>query len=136
MEAYAKPLPEVDEDTRPYWEGCKQQKLLFQECASCGTVQSYPRKVCMRCMQASLVWRESSGRGDVYSFSVVHRGPQGFEDDVPYVVAIVQLAEGFRVMTNIVDCDPDSVRIGLDVQVVFQRINEDVTLPKFTPARR
>ena len=130
---YEKPLPEVDEDTQPYWEGCKNHKLLVQRCVDCATYQSYPRKVCMNCMSDNLEWQEATGRGEIYSFSIVHRASPAFASDVPYVVAIVELDEGVRLMTNIIDCRPEEVGIGLKVQVVFDRVTEDVTLPKFKP---
>lgn len=82
-----------------------------------------------------MTWEDASGRGEVYSFSINYRAPHpGFAEDTPFVLALVTLAEGPRMMTNIVDCDPEAVRIGMAVTVTFDDITEDVTLPKFQPA--
>ena len=135
MTSYSKPLPIMhDEVTRKYWEGCRNGKLLLQKCQDCGTYQTFPRNLCYKCHLQKLNWVDSSGRGTVYSFSIVYRPPmEEFAPDVPYVVAIVELEEGVRMMTNIVGCAPDDVTIGMKVQVVFARVTAEVALPKFRP---
>ena len=108
---------------------------MIQRCNSCGEHQFYPRGVCSHCLSSELEWREASGKGTIYSYSVNHRAPHpGFADDLPFVLAIVELEEGPRMMTNIVVSDPDSVTIGMAVTVTFDIVTDQVTLPKFTPA--
>ena len=129
------PLPRPYQDTAEYWSAAREHRFVLQRCKSCGEHQFYPRGVCSHCLSSDLEWKEASGRGTVYSFSVNHRAPHpGFADNLPFVLAIVALEEGPRMMTNIVDCDPESVTIGMDVTVTFDDISEEVTLPKFRPA--
>lgn len=133
---YKKPLPSPDEVSRPYWEGCRQGRLPLQKCQDCGAYQTFPRIVCYRCLSERLDWVEASGRGVVYSFSTLYRPPAPeFADDIPYTVALVELEEGVRMMSNIVDCAPESVEIGMDVRVVFDNVTPDIALPKFRPAK-
>lgn len=132
--AYDKPLPLPNPDTRAYWEGCKAHQLLVQTCNRCGHAQLYPRSLCRRCHAETLTWTPSSGLGTVYSFTVVRRAPsKAFKEDLPYVVAIVELAEGVRMMTNIVGCPPERVEIGLAVRVLFEDVSDTISLPKFEP---
>lgn len=134
-EAPAKPLPIPDADSRPFWDGCKAEKLRLQQCRACGEFQFYPRAICRHCTSEALDWQEVSGEGEIYSFTVARRpaGP-AFAAEVPYVVAIVRLAEGPRLMTNIVTDDIPSLRIGDRVRVVFEQASAEITLPKFAPA--
>ncbi len=128
------PLPRPYQDTAPYWDAAREHRFVLQRCTECGEHQFYPRGVCSHCLSSDLEWLEASGKGTVYSFSVNHRAPHpGFADKLPFVLAIVELAEGPRMMTNIVDCDPETVAIGMEVEVVFDDITEEVTLPKFRP---
>ncbi len=136
MADYQKPLPVVNEDTREYWAACQRHELLIQQCRACGRFQFYPRGICAHCLSEDLAWAKASGKGEVYSFSVVQRPPtKAFAADVPYTIAVVELAEGVRMMTNIVDCPPDQVRIGMPVEVVFEDVTAEISLPKFRPAR-
>ena len=126
------PLPRPYQDTAAYWAAAKDHKFIIQYCTECNEYQFYPRGVCRHCLSSALEWRDASGKGEVYSFSVNHRAPHpGFADKVPFVLAIVELEEGPRMMTNIVDCDPETVRIGMAVSVVFEDVTDEVTLPKF-----
>ncbi len=127
----ARPLPEIDEDTAPYWEACAEGRLLLQRCDACQALQTYPRQRCAECWNNDLTWIEASGRATIYSFSIVHRPPPGFEAESPYVLAIVELEEGIRMMTNIIDVAPEDVSIGQAVTVVFEQVTEGVALPKF-----
>lgn len=134
MADYPKPLPVVNEDTREYWASCQRHELVIQRCRACGRFQFYPRGICSHCCSEDLEWAKAAGKGQVYSYSVVHRPPsKAFAPDVPYVVAIVELAEGVRMMTNIVDCPPEAVRIGMPVEVMFQDVTAEITLPQFRP---
>jgi len=129
-----KPLPAVTEDGAPYWEACRQGRLEVQRCAGCGHLHWPPSVLCPRCLAGDTAWVPLSGRGTIYSYIIVHR-PQhpAFFDDVPYNVAIVELEEGIRMHTNIVGCPNEALRIGLPVEVVFQKLTDELSLPKFRP---
>ena len=129
------PLPRPYQDTAEYWAAAREHRFVIQRCNFCGKHQFYPRGVCSHCLSSELEWCEASGNGTVYSYSVNHRAPHpGFADDLPFVLAIVELEEGPRMMTNIVVSDPDSVTFGMAVRVTFDDVTDQVTLPKFTPA--
>lgn len=129
-----KPVPPMDPWTEPYWAAAREGRLLIQRCQSCDRNIFYPRISCPFCFSGELEWVEASGRGTVYSFSVVkNNSPSAFMADMPFVIAIVRLEEGVRMMTNIVGCDPEAVRCDMPVQVVFEKLTDEVTLPKFKP---
>jgi hypothetical protein len=131
-------LPVADVETAPYWEGTAQGKLLIKRCNGCGRAFFYPRAHCPRCWSTDTVWVESSGRGRVYTFTVVHTNDlPPFRDRLPYVVAIVELEEGVRITSNIEGIEPDTVRCEMAVQVGFREEARDdgsVFLPVFHPA--
>jgi uncharacterized OB-fold protein len=129
-----KPLPAVTEDGAPYWAACREQRLAVQRCSACGHLRFPPSVVCPKCLAFEHEWTPLSGHGTIYSFIVVHR-PQhpGFFDVVPYNVAIVELEEGIRLHTNVVECANEDLRIGLPVEVVFEKQDDEITLPKFRP---
>lgn len=126
-----RPRPHVDSDTRPFWEGTREGELRLQRCRACSKVIFYPRSVCPACMSDDLEWFAASGNGTVHSFVVVHRAPPGFADDTPYVVALIDLAEGPRMMSRITGSEPASVEVGQAVTVVFESFDEEITLPLF-----
>lgn len=132
---YSKPIPVADPDSAPFWEGCRQGKLLIQHCNSCNQNQFPPGNICSSCRSDALVWKEASGRGTVFSWIVVvHPIPKPvYAEDVPYVVALVELEEGVRMPTNIVGCDSDKIAAGMPVKVFFDRVDGDVVLPRFRP---
>lgn len=130
-----RPLPTPTNFTRPYWEAAHRGRFVLQTCRACGTSQYFPRPVCMRCMSRDLEWREASGRGVIYSFTITRLPPEGFEGRGPYVIASVEVPEGTRIMTQIVGCAPEEVRIGMPVRATFERLNDDVALLQFEPAR-
>lgn len=127
------PLPRPTALSRPHWEACRDGRLLVQRCADCGAYVFVPQPLCTRCTGARLEWVESAGRGSLYSYTVVHR-PQRPEFAVPYVVAIVELDEGFFLLTNLVDCLPERIEIGMRVEVAFRKMSDEITLPLFRPA--
>ena len=134
MAEYAKPLPEITAESRPFWEGCRRHQLLVQRCRACGARQHYPRGICAACWSDDIEWLPSSGRGTVYSFTVTYRTQaRGFRDELPYVLAYVELEEGVQVLTNIVGGDPEKLVIGMPVRIVFEDVNADVSIPRFTP---
>jgi hypothetical protein len=132
---YEKPLPVVDPESAPYWAALKERRLILKHCRDCGRHHFYPRALCPHCHSDALEWADASGRGSIYSYTVARRpaGP-AFKADAPYVVAVVDLDEGARMMTNIVTDDVESVRIGQRVAVAFEAVTDEITLPKFRPA--
>ena len=116
-----KPLPQSNATTRHFWAGCGEGRFEIQHCRTCGHRQFPPRFACVRCHGAELEWTKSSGRGAVYSYTVVHRAPlEVFKANVPYVLAVIELEEGVRAMMNVRDIDPSAVRIGLPVEIFFE----------------
>lgn len=134
MRTETKRLPIPDADSRPFWEGCSRGELLLQQCDACGHYRHPPNPVCPECLSTDATWTPASGRGAVYTFSVVHQAlDPAWAEDVPYVVAVIELAEGPHMVSNIINTAPEQVRIGLSVQVVFERASDDVSLAKFQP---
>ncbi|MEW5980124.1 MAG: Zn-ribbon domain-containing OB-fold protein [Acidobacteriota bacterium] len=132
MREYAKPLPKPTPWSKPFWAGCREGKLLVQLCGECGKHIFYPKLFCPFCLSRNISWVPSSGKGKIYSYTVVHAyQPTEFSQDVPYVIAVITLDEGVRMMSNIVDCSPEEVRCELSVQVVFEQVTDEFTLPKF-----
>ena len=127
------PLPRPTRISKPYWEGCRRGELLYQKCRACGKATFIPQYACMHCLSPDLEWARSACKGKVYSYTVVWR-PQTPAFEVPYVVAIVDVDEGYQMMTNIVGCEPDDVRVGMRVEVEFRRMSDEITLPYFRPA--
>lgn len=127
------PLPTPTPLSKPHWDGCREGVLRVQRCEDCGTHVFIPQPVCTRCQGADLRWVESRGRGTLYSFTTVHR-PQRPEFEVPYTVVIVELEEGFFMLSNLVDCPPEEIRIGMPLEVHFVKKSEEITLPMFRPA--
>jgi hypothetical protein len=135
MNEQSRPLPKPDRDSAYYWAAARRHELVFQQCADCRRFRFYPRLVCPHCLSDKFEWRQSDGRGVVYSFTVIHRAPTpAFRDQTPYVLALIELPEGVRMMSNVIGCDPAEVRIGMPVRVMFEDVTPEVTLPKFKPA--
>lgn len=134
MSAYVKPLPQPDPITTPYWESLKNHAMRIQRCNDTGKFFFYPRGLSPFTLSSNISWEPVSGRGYLHAFTIVHamRAP-GFAEEVPYVVAIVELEEGPKLMTNLVDVEPDpaKISIGSPVEVVYDDVTEEITLPKF-----
>jgi uncharacterized OB-fold protein len=134
---YLKPLPNVTALNEPFWEGLKVREFRVPKCNNCGAYNWIPYPSCRTCFSDDMEWVPVSGDATIWSYSVVERGAGAFAEDAPYVVALVKLAEEPRsciVVTNIVDCDPYSVEIGMPVKVVYEDIpDEDVTMYNFAP---
>src|SRR5919109_4935601 len=107
------PAPAISAETQAYWDAAAKGKLLVRKCAACGQAHHYPRTICPFCFSDKTEWIEASGKGTIYSYSVMRRAP------VPYAMAYVTLVEGVTMITNIVDCDLDAVRVGQEVRLVF-----------------
>lgn len=132
---YPKPLPAPDPDSAHFWAGCRSHRLLIQRCRGCGTPRFPAGPVCPACRSRAADWIEASGRARVFSWIVVrHPVPREvYQDEVPYVVALVTLEEGVRMATNIVGCAPEAVAADMAVEVVFEDATAGISLPKFRP---
>jgi uncharacterized OB-fold protein len=132
------PAPFVLPEVKQFWDATAEGRLLLPRCEDCQTVIWYPRPFCPACASTHVGWFQASGRGTVYSFTVNRRGQadlSAYKDAGTYILAYVELAEGPRMMTNIVDCDPETVKIGQAVEVVFHDTGQGTALPRFRPAR-
>lgn len=126
-------LPNITALTRPWWDACKEKRLLLPRCNACGKHFFRPEIACTHCFSLDWQWVEASGRATLYSYSVIHRSPvPGFR--TPVVFAIVELEEGPAMFSNVVQCADDQLHNGMSLQVVFEPISAEVTLPKFRPA--
>lgn len=135
MSECRKPLPEVQPFSQPFWDAAREGRLLVQFCKDCDARIFFPRRQCPECWSDNLDWLQASGKGVVYAFSVTYEGvEEAFVPDLPIILAWVDLPEGIRMQTNILDCDPQSARIGMEVEVVFKRATEQIALPYFRPA--
>lgn len=136
MSEYKKPLPDFRPETKPYWDAAKNHELKLPISNTDGKFFFYPRALSpYDDMTHDIGWAKASGKGKVWTFSIHNMGPTpAYKGDPPYVVALVELEEGVKMMTNIVDCDPKDVTIGMEVEVVFDDVTPEVTLPKFKPA--
>lgn len=132
-----KALPQATPETAPYWEGCKQHELRIQRCNDCNQFYFYPRPYCPNCLSANTEWRTVSGRGTLHTYVISYRAAPGFEDETPYVIAVVKLDEGPHLMSNIVNVDvkPENLHADMPVEVVFVDVNDQVAMPKFQPVR-
>jgi len=129
-----RPLPQPSPLTRPFWDAARRHELWVQRCTACGTHLFYPRHLCTTCGSGALEWVQTSGRGTVFTYTVARRATHpGLADRVPYVIAVVELEEGPKLTTNIVDVDPDHVVIDMVVQATYEDLG-DVTLVNFRPA--
>ena len=132
-----RPLPVVQPWSEAFWEGAREGKLLLQHCKSCGAMIFYPRKFCPECWSAEIGWKEASGRATIYTFSTAYDMVEPrFWTDIPYTIAYVDLKEGPRMMTRIVECAPADIKIGMEVEVVFHKLDDKFCLPYFRPAKK
>jgi len=133
-----KPLPAITSEAKPFWDAAAQNQLVMQRCRECRAWVWTPRPLCNECGSEQLEWTPMTGTGEVYSFTVIRQvvgraASKAFEPDIPYVVAWVDLDEGPRVITNIVGCAAEEVRLGMKVSVVFEQASPAIWLPKFKP---
>jgi uncharacterized OB-fold protein len=134
VSATAKPVPEVTAELRPFFAAAREGRLVVQRCRGCGERRFPPREICSHCLSRDAEWVAASGRGKILSFNVMHQVYHpGFAAEVPYAVVLVALDDGARLLSNLVDCPIERVAIGLPVEVVFERLTDEVVLPKFRP---
>ena len=131
------PPPAPDEVTAPFWEACRERRLVVQRCADCGTYRSPPSAICSKCRGFDFEFDESAGRGRVFTYTVVHHaGHPAVADAIPYAVAVVQLDDcgGAKLVSNVVGCSYAEVRVEMPVEVVWDEVSADLTVPRFRPA--
>ncbi len=137
---YKKPIPRATGDTQPFWDFCKQRELRFQKCSDCGTFRHYPRPMCGDCGSLKFEWVKSTGKGKVYTWVTAHRAfHPGFQDELPLPIVIIDVedAPGVRMMGNFNDgTKATDLKAGMLVQVVFEQITPELTIPKFKKASK
>jgi uncharacterized protein len=134
VETIQKPAPEPDEASRPFFDGAMRGTLMIQRCERCGAYLAPGGSACTECLGEALAWEAASGKATLHTFGIMHqRYHPAFADAIPYNVAVVELEEGPRLQSNIVDCANDALRVGMALTVVFERLTDDVAIPKFHP---
>jgi len=129
-----KPIPVPVKWTKPYWDAAKKHRLIIKKCKRCGQLEHPPYLYCTNCHSEEHEWIEASGKATLYAYAVnVFGVPFPFWDDMPYVVAMVDLEEGPRMLTNIVQCDQSKLKNGMKLEVVFEDVSDEIALPKFKP---
>ena len=136
-EIYRKPVPVATPESDFFWDKTRKHELWIQKCVDCDTAFFYPRMICPDCLEDKIEWFKTSGKGFLYTYMINHRPPPGFEDEAPYAIAIVQLDEGPRMMSNIVGIEntPENLVLDMPLEVVFEDIVDDMSLPKWRPAQ-
>ena len=136
-EKYSKPLPLVLPETAGFWAAARRHELVIQACRACGAKIHFPRLLCPQCLSQDLGWERASGQGTVYSFTIVHKAlDECFGPLLPYVYAVIELAEGVRMISNVVGIAPEEARVSLPVQVVFEDVTPEISLPRFQPIKK
>ena len=132
-----KPLPQITDQTRPFWSAAKQRKLVMQKCSRCGTLNFYPKPWCIECGNRGLDWVEVKPYGTIYSLTtayVVMMNYPDWKEDLPVLICIIDLDDGIRMYGQLTDCTPDKAHIGMRVEAHFVDISEEAAIPKFRPA--
>ena len=132
---YEKPLPVINEDNAQYWDYCQKHELRMQKCTGCGYIRFPVSIVCPKCHSMEAEWTQLSGQGKVYSYVIYQMAYHpSYKEDIPYAVAIIQLAEEPRMESNITNCKLEDIKIDMPVEVYFDDVTENISLPKFKPA--
>jgi uncharacterized OB-fold protein len=136
MEAnYLKPIPVPTAETQPYWDATKQHELRIQRCKNCGQFRHYPQPMCPNCYSTDVEWAKVSGKGKIFTWLITNRAfHPGFANEVPYATVVVELDEGVRMISKMVDTKIEELEIGMPVEVVFEDITPEITLPMFKKA--
>jgi uncharacterized protein len=131
---YTKPVPLPDDASQPYFDGAKRHELMLQRCRQCGAWMWPVKPRCVTCFANAPEWTAAKGRGTLYTYTLVHQPFPGFADEVPYNVAVIELDEGVRMHANVVGCNNHDLRIGMRLEVVFDDVTDEITLPRFRPS--
>lgn len=130
----SRPCPKLERDTRGYWECLRNHQLVIQRCLECRAFRHHPRPMCPECHSLEFEWARVSGRGTIYSYAIVTQPLHRFwTDRVPYNVVLVELEEGVRIVSSVVDCPNEAITIGMPVSVVFEDVSSEISLPMFRP---
>lgn len=134
---FEKPLPKPTKWSQPFWEGTRQGKLLLRRCKSCGFIDHPPYLYCTNCSAEEGEWIEASGKATLYAYAINTYGvPLPFMEDLPYVTGLIDLPEGPRMISNVIECDHSELKNGMDLEVVFVKASDEIVLPKWRPARK
>jgi uncharacterized protein len=132
MPEISKPIPAITPDMREFFDGARAGRLMVQKCDNCGTLRFPAHDLCSKCNSTASRWVPVSGRGEVFSFNIMHQHYHpGFAKEVPYAVVVVELEEGCKFISNLLGVKPHDIRCGMPVEVTFEKLNEDVSIPKF-----
>ena len=132
MPEISKPIPAITPDMREFFDGARAGRLMVQKCDNCGTLRFPAHDLCSKCNSTASQWVPVSGRGEVFSFNIMHQVYHpGFAGEVPYAVVVVELEEGCKFISNLLGVKPHDIRCGMPVEVTFEKLNEDVSIPKF-----
>lgn len=135
MKIFNNPLPEITRVSEPFYKAAKDRRLLIQRCKDCNNVISYPKCVCPHCWSTNLEWFVSKGKGKLYSYTIVNTGaPEDFKQALPYVIGVIDVDEGVRMVSWVVGCEHEDIKCDMDVEVTFKDLNEDFALPMFKPS--
>ncbi|MDR3069908.1 MAG: OB-fold domain-containing protein [Propionibacteriaceae bacterium] len=127
-----RPLPTIIQDTARFWESAREHAVELQKCDECGYWRFYPGPVCHSCGSFAYTWTPISGKGKIWTYTVLYRARgNAYQDDVPIAIGLIELEEGAILMSNIIDCQPEDLKIGLEVIIDYGAINDEVTLPLF-----
>jgi hypothetical protein len=131
------PPPLADATTLPFWQAAAEHRLVVQRCPSCEHTRLPPAPICPECRSADSDWKEVPGRGELYTYTLVHR-PAAAGQELPYVVAVIALEDsgGVRILSNLVDAEPDEIEIGLPVELVWEDMSADLAIPRFRPSAK
>ena len=129
-ETYLKPVPDITHESKPYWDGLKEGRLLLQKCGQCGKIRHYPRPLCDECFTFEVTWIEASGRGTVHSWTITHHAfNPGFKLELPLVLVTVDLEEGVRMQVPLRGVKDESIKLGVPVQIIFEKPKADLVTP-------
>ena len=136
MAQVTKPVPSVTPELAPFFEASKRNQLVVQKCGGCGLLRFPARTQCSRCLSTESSWVPVKGRGEVFSFNIMHQVYHpAFAAEIPYAVVVVRLEEGAKIVSNLVGIKPHDIRCGMPVEVFFEKVSDEVTVPKFRPAK-
>ena len=132
-----KPLPVPTKWSQPFWDAAREHRLVLKKCSKCGNIDHPPYLYCTACQADEHEWVEAQGKGTLYAYAVNYFGvPFPFWEDLPYALGMIDLAEGVRMISNIVECDPEKLENGMELEVVFDDVSDEITLPKWRPVKK
>jgi uncharacterized OB-fold protein len=132
MSVYEKPLPDPTDGSQPFWDACRRHELVMQECVGCGHRRWPIGPACTNCLSADARWIEVSGTGEIWSWIVYHQAfNRAFVEDVPYNVALIRMDEGHTMISNVVGVEPSELEVGQRVEVVFDDVTDEISVPRF-----